>query len=98
VLSSIGSTAPADRASTVFSAVLRACPIRDARGKDRWPINPCACTPESLAWAAIFGIEAGWFERNRFGFVQWSMAGRGLWAERNTVAGALLRAKPSAWF
>jgi hypothetical protein len=98
VLSAIGSTAPTDRAGTVFSAVLPACPIRDTGGQERWPINPGECTPEALAWAAIFGIEAGWFERHQSGFPQWSAVGRGLCAERNTVAGLLLRAEPSAWF
>ena len=98
VLSAIGCTAPADRAGTVFSAVLPAYPIRDAGGQECWPIYPGECAPEALAWAAIFGIEAGWFERSRRGYAQWSASGRELSAARNTVSGLLLRAEPSTWF
>ena len=48
----------------------------DAAGLERWAIRPGACAPLIAAWAAIFGIETGWFERDSYGFAQWSEAGR----------------------
>jgi hypothetical protein len=77
IMDELGATEPTDRAS-IIRELGKPSPTNPEgkKGGEHWPINGKASSAEDHAWAMIFGIEDGWFEYDRAGFLQWSMKGR----------------------
>ena len=79
VLAAIGAVPPADRL-VCLRDLYPPSPCKQDTGRIHWAINPGrALGHADTAWGRIFGIEAGWFERDRSGFLQWSQMGRDLY-------------------
>lgn len=77
IMDELGATEPDDRASIIRElGKPSAVNPEGKKGGEHWPINGKASSPEDQAWAFIFGIEDGWFEYDRAGFLQWSVKGR----------------------
>lgn len=60
---------------------------RPDRKAARWPINKGHDQASAdFAWVLVLGIERGWFQHDRAGFLQWTQAGRDRFAAgRNGV-------------
>lgn len=78
IMDALGATEPEDRAATI-RLMAEPCPCTSADRRERWPVNPGHGCAEDSAWAHIFGIEDGWMEYDRAGFLQWSALGRSRW-------------------
>ncbi|MBD8737042.1 hypothetical protein [Sphingomonas sp. CFBP 13706] len=86
IMDELGATEPINRASIIRElGKPSACNSEGKKGGERWPINGKASSLEDQAWAMIFGIEDGWFEYDRAGFLQWSVKGRDRYSAGNAV-------------
>jgi hypothetical protein len=83
LLTILGIAEPADRQATL-RLLSRPSACKQDNGAIHWPINDSfqdgvRPDPGGLAWARVFGIEAGWFVRPSRRYLQWSEAGRALY-------------------
>ena len=71
---------PTDQ-QAVIRALHAPSPCRQESGKVHWPINSAhSMEPGDRAWSRIFGIEAGWMQHDRAGFLAWTELGRNRYA------------------
>lgn len=76
IMAAIGAEEPEDRTALLLD-MADPRPCEQEKGQVRWPINSGYDTDaETRAWGRIFGIESGWFARDRGGFLQWTQTGR----------------------
>ena len=80
IMAAIGEDEPTDA-----TALLRifAAPVLSSQGENKkgWPINTRFDAGSSpRAWGRIIGIEYGWFDYDRAGFLQWAETGRARYA------------------
>lgn len=77
IMDELGACEPAGRAA-IIRELQSPAPVNPEgkKGGEHWPINGKASSAEDSAWAFIFGIEDGWFEYDRSGFLVWSVKGR----------------------
>lgn len=76
IMAAIGAEEPKDRIALLLD-MAEPRPCEQEKGQVRWPINSgYDADAETRAWGRIFGIENGWFARDRGGFLQWTQAGQ----------------------
>ncbi len=79
IMDELGACEPDCRAAPMLE-FHQPMPCKSDGKNTSWPINGKASSPEDTAWAAIIGIEDGWFEYDRSGFLNWSEKGRDRYA------------------
>lgn len=79
IMEELGASEPDSRSAALLE-LDEPMPCRLDDKAMRWPINGKASSPEDTAWSAIIGIEEGWFEYDRAGFLNWSEKGRDRYA------------------
>lgn len=81
IMAELGADEPTDRAAIIRELSKPSpCNPEGKKGGEHWPINGNHSSAEDHAWSFIFGIEDGWFEYDRSGFLNWSQKGRDRYA------------------
>lgn len=83
IMDYIGATEPESRTAALLK-FMQPIPSSTESGSVRYPING-RLKGEDKVWALIYGIEDGWFEYDRSGFLQWSDYGRDRYAAGEEV-------------
>ena len=81
IMDELGASEPTNRAATLRELSKPSPCNPEGKGRDNWPINDGhKSSAEDRAWSFIFGVEDGWFEYDRSGFLNWSEKGRDRYA------------------
>lgn len=75
MMSFLQATEPSDRATIVRTLCAPTLNSTD-RKTPHWPVNTGGICSEDNAWAVIIGLEDGWLNYDRAGFLEWSESGR----------------------
>ena len=84
MMDELGAFEPTNRAAIICELDKPSACKSDGK-TEHWPINGRASSPEDEAWAFIFGIEDGWFNYDRAGFLVWTEKGRDRYAAGDSI-------------